>query len=81
MDVEKRVKEIIAEVFKTDSKKLQEETCYVEDLRAKSANILELIATLEDEFNLRIIPLVEARKNKTIGDTIAYMEKRCKGGE
>lgn len=80
MDVEKRVKEIIAEVFKTDSQKLQEETCYVEDLRAKSANILELIATLEDEFNLKI-PLVEARKNKTIGDTIAYMEKRCKGGE
>ncbi len=75
MDVEKRVKDIIAEIFNTDPGKLQDDTCYVEDLRAKSANILELIATLEDEFDMRI-PLVEARRNKTIGDTLTYMKKR-----
>lgn len=75
MSVDERAKKIIAEIFKVDPGVLLPETCYVKDLRAKSANIIELIAALEDEFGITI-PLVESRRNLTVGDTIAYLNRR-----
>lgn len=75
MGVDERVKSIVAEIFRVDPETLRPELCYVKDLKAKSANIIELIAALEDEFGI-VIPLVEARRNLSIGDTLAYMRRR-----
>ncbi|WP_309492613.1 acyl carrier protein [Candidatus Hecatella orcuttiae] len=75
MSVEKKVKEIIADVFGKNPEELADNLRFVEDLHAKSVNIIELIALLEYEFNITI-PFVEARKNKTIGEAVSYIEKK-----
>jgi acyl carrier protein len=75
--VEEKVKEIIADVFGKNRAELMNETRFVQDLRAKSVKIIELIALLEDEFGITI-PFAEARKNQTIGDAVAYCEKKLK---
>ncbi|MEM4545617.1 MAG: acyl carrier protein [Nitrososphaerota archaeon] len=73
--IEKRVKEIIAEVFNIKFENINDNMTFVEDLRAKSADIVELLALLEDEFKIEI-PLAEALRNKTVGDAWRYIEKK-----
>ncbi len=47
-----RVKNVVGTVFKTDTQALTEDTLFVEDLRAKSMNTIELAAMLENEFGV-----------------------------
>lgn len=76
-EVEKKVKKVVSEVFKVSEDKLTRETSFVEDLHAKSMNIVELLAALEIEFDIRI-PQRESRQNKTVGEAIGYMYKKTK---
>lgn len=77
MDAAQKVIEIVAEVFKKDRDELTLETRFVEDLHAKSVQIIELIALMESEFNIEI-PFVEARKNRTLGDVVEYVSSKLK---
>lgn len=72
--VEERVLQAIAKVFRREVGEINRETRFVEDLFAKSLNVIELIAVLENEFNIEI-PTHEARKNKTVGEAIAMVER------
>lgn len=76
-EVEKRVKKVIADVFGVSTKKLKRGTSFVDDLHAKSINIVELLAALELEFGFRI-PQRDVRQNKTVGEAIDYMEAKTK---
>ena len=63
----------IFEIFKVDKSKITKETEFVKDLKAKSYDVLELIATLEEvdiEIDVR-----DALKNKTVGEAIEYYKK------
>jgi acyl carrier protein len=71
--IEERVMEVVARVFRKDANELTKDTRFIEDLHAKSLNIIELTAVLEDEFDISI-PSAEARKRKTIGEAIALIE-------
>jgi len=51
---------------------LTRDTRFAEDLHAKSVNIVELIALLENEFGVEI-PFMEARRRKTIGEAIDFV--------
>lgn len=75
--VKKKVKDVVAEVFHKNSNELSDETSFVKDLHAKSANILELIAMLEDEFSLEL-RFAEVMKNSTIGAAAQYIEGRLR---
>ncbi|MFH1652196.1 MAG: acyl carrier protein [Chloroflexota bacterium] len=68
---ERLVKEV-ARIFKRDESTLSRDTRFVEDLKAKSLNIVELIAVLEDAFETEI-PYAEARRKKTIGEAIDFV--------
>jgi len=60
-------------IFKVDKSKITKETEFVKDLKAKSYDVLELIATLEEvdiEIDVR-----DALKNKTVGEAIEYYKK------
>ena len=73
MNVEEKVVKIISEIFKVDKSKITKETEFVKDLKAKSYDVLELIATLEEvdiEIDVR-----DALKNKTVGEAIEYYKK------
>lgn len=77
MKVEQKVITIIADIFKRGRNELTLETGFIEDLHAKSVQIIELIALLEDEFDISI-PFVEAKKNRTIGEAVKYVENKLK---
>ena len=79
-EIEKEVKRVVALIFDTDESELSGDTRYVEDLFAKSVQILEFIATLESSFNIDI-ELKEARENKTIDETIEYIIEKLKEKE
>jgi acyl carrier protein len=48
---------------------ISHETGFVRDLFAKSLNLVELTAVLENEFGIEI-PSYEVRRRKTVGDVI-----------
>ena len=77
MDIEKRFKEIVADIFKIDIKKLKDSTRFVDDLNAKSIDIIALTAATESEFGIKTLP-GETRKNKTIKQTVNYIKKKLK---
>ncbi len=68
--VEERVKQAVARVFHKEVTTLTRDTRFVEDLFAKSVNVLELTAILEFEFDIPMIPLAQARRAKTVGEAI-----------
>ena len=53
------------------------ESRLVEDLGADSLDIVELIITFEDEFNVSL-PDEDVAKMKTIGDVVKYIENTKK---
>ena len=59
----------VARIFKKKEGELTRDTRFVEDLNAKSVNIVELIAVLENEFGIEI-PFMEAKRRKTLGAAI-----------
>ncbi len=75
--VEKKVKKVVADVFGVSPGKLKGSTNFIDDLHAKSMDIVELLAALELEFGFRV-PQRDVRQNKTLKQAIDYMEKKAK---
>jgi acyl carrier protein len=76
-EVEKKVKKVVADVFGVSAAKLKDSTSFVDDLHAKSMNIVELLAALEIEFGTRV-PQRDVRQNKTVGQAVDYMYGKMK---
>jgi acyl carrier protein len=72
------VMKAVARIFRKDVSELTLNTRFVEDLRAKSVNIVELIAVLQNEFQIEI-PMMKARRQKTIGESINFIVSLRKG--
>jgi acyl carrier protein len=76
MKLEERIAEgvvnAVARIFRKDVSELTRETRFVEDLKAKSVNIVELIAVLQNEFEIEI-PMMKVRRRKTIGEAIDFV--------
>jgi len=49
----------------------------VNDLGADSLDTVELVMALEEEFGIEI-PDEDAEKAKTVGDVVAYIDKKLK---
>lgn len=73
MDVEKHVKEIIAERLCVDMSSIIPAAEIIHDLGADSLDINELIMALEDEFDL-MIPEEDAEKLKCVRDIVNYVD-------
>ncbi|MEM3550120.1 MAG: acyl carrier protein [Candidatus Bathyarchaeia archaeon] len=74
MTIEDKIKEIVSNIFKVEKEKLTRDTSFVDDLHMKSINLIEMVAWIDEEFNLEI-NIGEVRKKKTLGDLIDYVEK------
>jgi acyl carrier protein len=72
------VMKAVARIFRKDVSELSLNTRFVEDLHAKSVNIVELIAVLQNEFQVEI-PMMKARRQKTIGESINFIVSLRKG--
>lgn len=68
-----RILEIIAEQFNVKVENLDEDTNFVDDLNVDSIELLELVMTIEDEFDLELED--EVLENlTTVGDVIDYID-------
>ena len=74
-DIEARVKKIIAEQLGVEESQVTSEKSFVADLGADSLDTVELVMALEEEFGIDI-PDEDADKIKTVGDVLAYLQKR-----
>ena len=54
------------------------ETSIVDDLRAESLDVVELVMELEEEFGI-VVPESDYERIRTVGDAIAYIEQFSKG--
>jgi len=74
MESMERIKKIIVNLLGVDESKITEDSSFVDDLDTDSLDIVELIMTFEEEFNVEI-PDKDAEKMKTVGDVIKYLDK------
>lgn len=75
MDLETRVKEIIADQLGVEIEKLRDDANFVQDLGADSLDVVELVMAFEEEFGIEI-PDEDAEKIRTVGDVIRYLKER-----
>lgn len=68
-----RILQIIAEQFNIDKDELTEDMNFQDDLNADSIELVELVMTIEEEFETEVSE-EDLEKLKTIGDVIEYVE-------
>ncbi len=72
MDVEKKVREIVAGQLGLTFEEVTTNATFIEDLGADSLDVVELVMTMEEEFDFEI-PDEEAEKIQTVKDAIDYI--------
>ncbi len=75
MSVFEDIKAVIVEVLGVDPEKVTLEANFREDLEADSLDLVELIMAFEDKFGAEI-PDEDAQQITTVGEAVAYVEKR-----
>jgi len=77
MDIEGKVKSIIAQHFQEDVAKITREQKFIEDLGADSLQVVELVLSVEENFEIEI-PDEDTEKIRTVGDAIDYIAAHAK---
>ncbi|MGN0537766.1 MAG: acyl carrier protein [Acutalibacteraceae bacterium] len=68
-----KVKSILSEQFDTEEDKITAETSITNDLGADSLDVVDLLMSIEDEFEVEV-PDEEIENIKTVGDLVKYIE-------
>ncbi len=68
-----KITEILAEQLDANAEEMTMETRIAEDLGADSLDVVELLMSIEDEFEVEI-PDEEIENLKTIGDVVEYIQ-------
>ena len=74
-DLEKQVKEIIADKLGVELDEIAPDSSFTNDLGADSLDTVELIMEFEKEFGVTI-PDEDAEKIVTVGDALNYLSER-----
>ncbi|CDZ75065.1 hypothetical protein ING2D1G_0907 [Peptoniphilus sp. ING2-D1G] len=69
-----RILQLIADQFNRDVEYLEEDMSFADDLDADSIDIVELVMSIEDEFDIEIDDEI-LTKMHTIADVLDYMEE------
>ncbi|MBT4868377.1 MAG: acyl carrier protein [Planctomycetaceae bacterium] len=75
MSVEEKVVGIVSEQLGVPKEEVTRESNFVDDLKADSLDVVELVMEFEDEFEVTI-PDDDYEKIRTVGDAINYIEER-----
>ena len=74
MSVEEKVIGIVSEQLGVPKEEVVRENSFVDDLKADSLDVVELVMEFEDEFDVTI-PDDDYEKLRTVGDAIDYIEE------
>ncbi len=69
-----KVKAILAEQFDVEEDSITSDTSISDDLGADSLDVVDLVMTLEDEFDVEI-PDEEVENIRTVGALVKYIEE------
>lgn len=68
-----KVKSILSEQFSVDEEKITMQTNIAEDLGADSLDVVDVLMSLEDEFEMEI-PDEDVENIKTVGQLVEYIK-------
>ena len=77
MNVEEKVKNIIAEQLGVKKEEIKPESSFTDDLGADSLDTVEVVMALEEEFGVEI-PDEDAEKITTVLNAIDYIKAKSK---
>ena len=75
MDILEQVKKILCDQLDLEEEQVNEDSEVIDDLGADSLDIVDLVMTLEEEFDTEI-PDEDIENLKTVGDIVKYIEDR-----
>lgn len=75
MSVEERVIGIVSNQLGVPKEEITKDSSFVDDLKADSLDVVELVMEFEDAFEVTI-PDEDYEKIKTVGNAITYIEER-----
>lgn len=75
MDVDSRMAALIVEQLGVSKEEVSTQASFVDDLGADSLDLVELVMSMEEEFDVEI-PDDDVEKMLTIGDAISYLKER-----
>ena len=75
MDIFEQVKKILCDQLDLDEEQVTEDSEVIDDLGADSLDIVDLVMTLEEEFDTEI-PDEDIENRRTVGDIVKYIEER-----
>lgn len=70
-----KVKKLLAEQLNIPAEKVLENSKIIDDLGADSLDVVEMLMTLEDEFNVTVTD-EESVNLKTVGDIVKLIDKK-----
>jgi acyl carrier protein len=76
-NIEEKVIKLVAEQFEVPQEKVTLSSLFMDDLKADSLSVVELVLAIEEAFGLEI-PDEDAEKIKTVGDVVNYVKARAK---
>ena len=75
MDIFEQVKKILCDQLDLDEEQVTEDSEVIDDLGADSIDIVDLVMTLEEEFDTEM-PDEDIENLRTVGDIVKYIEER-----
>jgi acyl carrier protein len=76
-DIEKKVKDIICSQLEVSEEQLRPEASFIDDLKADSLAVVELVLAFEQAFNITI-PEEDTEQIKTVKDAVNYLKSHAK---
>ena len=75
-DVFERMRKIIAEQFSTDEEDITMDTSFEDDLGADSVDLVELVMSMEEEFDIGEVQEDELTSLSTVGDCVNFLKSK-----
>lgn len=76
-DILTQLRPVIAEQLGVDEGEVREDASFTDDLNADSLDLVELIMSLEEKFNMQISD-EDAEKLTTVGEAVDYIQEHMK---
>jgi len=76
MDILERMQRIIGEQFSIDPEEINMNTAFEDDLGADSVDLVELVMSMEEEFEIGEVQEEDLTSLHTVGDCVNYLSTK-----